>query len=425
VTQRLLPDRIETVVVGAGQAGLAMSSLLRDAGREHVVVERRDQLGGGWQDRWDSFCLVRPNWTAAFPGFAYDGDDPDGFMPRDEIAGRLARYAAVIDSPVLLETGVERLERGARAGRRYRLTTTRGDIDAARVVVATGGFQVPRVPASAAALPRRITQLHAHAYRTQDALPHGAVLVIGSGQTGVQLAEELHEAGRKVFLSVGHCGHVPRRYRGRDFFHWLWGIRARGHDFGTTLPTVDELPDQRMRFACNPQMSGHGGGHDVDLRRFAAQGITLVGRLEDIAGERARFAADLGANLAFADRFFEERFRALFDTFIERSGADAAPDDRAARIDFAVPEVTGLDLAAAGIASVIWTSGYRLDYSWIDLPIFDETGTPRHVDGMTEAPGLGFIGLPWLRDQGSATLFGVGRDAMRLMERLEAQPTPA
>jgi putative flavoprotein involved in K+ transport len=402
-----------------------MSALFRAAGREHIVLEGRGRLGGGWQDRWDSFCLVTPNWTAAFPGFEYDGDVPDGFMTRDEIAGRLARYAEVIGSPVLLGTGVQRLERGAQGGRRYRLKTTRGDIDAARVVVATGGFQVPKVPGSAAALTKRVTQLHAHSYRTQDALPPGAVLVIGSGQTGVQLAEELRGAGRSVFLSVGHCGHVPRRYRGKDFFHWLWGIRARGHEFGTTLPTVDQLADRRMRSACNPQMSGHGGGHDINLRHFAAQGITLVGRLEEIDGERARFAPDLGVNLAYADHFFEERYRALFDAFIERSGADAPPDDRAGPIAFAVPEMTELGLTDAGITSVIWTSGYRFDYSWIDLPIFDESGTPRHIDGMTDAPGIGFIGLPWLHDQGSATLFGVGRDAMRLTERLEAQPISA
>jgi putative flavoprotein involved in K+ transport len=251
------------------------------------------------------------------------------------------------------------------------------------------------------------------------------VLVVGSGQTGVQLAEELHEAGRRVFLSVGHCGHVPRRYRGKDYFHWLWGIRARGHEFGTTLPTVGQLADTRMRYACNPQMSGHGGGHDISLRRFAAEGIALVGRLESVDGERARFAPDLGANLAYADQFFEDRYRALFDTFIERSGAEALPDNRAAPIEFAVPEVTELDLAAAGITSVIWTSGYRLDYSWIDVPIFDDSGAPVHVDGISEAPGLAFIGLPWLHDQGSATLFGVSRDAVRLMERLEAPPISA
>ena len=402
-----------------------MSALLRAGDREHIVLERRGTLGGGWQDRWDSFCLVTPNWTATFPGFDYDGDDPDGFMTRDEIAARIARYADVIESPVLLEAGVQRLERAAGRTHGYRAATTSGEVEAERVIVATGAFQVPKVPVAAAALPKRISQLHAHSYRAPAYLPPGGVLVVGSGQTGVQLAEELHEAGRTVFLSVGRCGHVPRRYRGKDYFHWLWGIRARGHEFGTTLPSVSQLADTRLRFACNPQMSGHGGGHDISLRRFAREGITLVGRLESVDGERARFAPDLGANLAYADGFFEERYRTMFDAFIERSGLQAPPDDRAAPIDLAVPEVTALDLAAAGVASVIWTSGYGLDYSWIDLPIFDDFGAPVQVDGISQAPGLAFIGLPWLHDQGSATLFGVGRDGQRLMERLEAQPTSA
>jgi len=420
VTESALPRGVETVIVGAGQAGLTMSWHLRDAGREHLVLERRDRLGGGWQDRWDAFRLVTPNWTASFPGFAYDGDEPDGFMPRDEIADRIARYADVIDAPVLLGTAVERLERQSNGDRGFRLTTTRGSIDAERVVVATGGFHVPKIPPAGTGLAARVTQLHSHAYRSVEGLPAGAVLVVGSGQTGVQIAEELYEAGRRVVLSVGHCGRLPRRYRGRDSFFWLWSVRTRGHEFGTSLPTVDQLPDPRLRFACNPHLSGHAGGHDTNLRRFAAQGVTLVGRLEAIDGEQARFAADLGTNLAFADRFFDERWRGMFETVIERSGIDAPPDDRPPQFEFEPPEVTELDLAVEGVSAIIWTSGYRLDYGWIDLPIFDANGVPMQIDGMTEIPGLSFIGLPWLRDQGSATLFGVGRDATRLADRLES-----
>ena len=414
-----LPRRIETVIVGAGQAGLSMSSLLSDAGREHVVLERRDTLGGGWQDRWDAFRLVSPNWTASFPGFAYDGDDPDGYMPRDEIAARVARYAEAIGTPVVLGAGVQRLERQADGGHGFHLETSRGPIDAERVVVATGGYHAPKIP-PATGLAARIVQLHSHAYRNPGALPPGAVLVVGSGQTGVQLAEELHEAGRRVILSVGHCGRVPRRYRGRDWFFWAWSVRTHGHRFDVNLPTIDQLPDPRLRFACNPHLSGHGGGHDTNLRRFATEGMTLVGRLEGFGGERARFAVDLGANLAFADSFFDERFKRLFDTYIERSGTDAPPDDRTP-FGFEPPEVTELELASEGVSSIIWTTGYRLDYGWIDLPIFDSNSVPRQIDGMTEIPGLAIIGLPWLRDQASATLFGVGRDATRLAERMEAQ----
>jgi putative flavoprotein involved in K+ transport len=422
VNATVLPPRIETVVVGAGQAGLAMSSLLGQAGREHVVLERRERLGGGWQDRWDAFRLVSPNWTASrLPGFTYDGGDPTGFMPRDEIAARIARYADAIAAPVVLGTGVEHLEPRAGTGRGFHLSTTRGPIDADRIVVATGGFQIPRIPPAAAGLSPRVMHLHSHRYRNAAALPPGGVLLIGTGQTGVQLAEELQEAGRQVYLSVGRCGRVPRRYRGHDIFEWLAGVGARGDEFGLSLPTVDQFPDPRLRFACNPHLSGHAGGHDTSLRRFADGGMTLVGRLEGIDGERAYFAPDLGANLAFADSFFDERFRELFDTFIERSGADAPPDDRPPAFELDVPEVTELDLADVGISTVIWTSGYRFDFGWIDAPIFDASGVPRQIDGLTEVTGLSFLGLPWMRDQASATLFGVGRDATRLAERMEAQ----
>ena len=412
------PRRIETAIVGAGQAGLAMSSLLSQAGREHVVLERRERLGGGWQDRWDSFCLVTPNWTASFPGFPYEDDDPDGFMPRDAIAARIARFAEVIGAPVRLGVAVSRLTRNE-AGAGFSLTTSSGPLSADRVIVASGGFHVPRISSAGASLPARVFQLHSHGYHNPEALPPGAVLLIGSGQTGVQIAEELRDAGRQVFLSAGRCGRIPRRYRGRDFFHWLWSVRTHGEPYGIRLPTLDELPDPKLRFACNPHLSGHAGGHDTDLRRFAADGMTLIGRFEGADGERARFAPDLRSTLAFADRFFDERFRPLFDQFIERAGVAAPPDD-AAPFAFEPPEVTELNLAIESISTVIWTSGYRLDYGWIEQPIFDANGVPRQVDGQTEVPGLSFIGLPWLRDQGSATLFGVGRDATRLAERLEA-----
>jgi putative flavoprotein involved in K+ transport len=414
-----LPRRIETVVIGAGQAGLTMSWYLREAGREHVVLERRDQLGGGWLDRWDAFRLVSPNWTASFPGYAYDGDDPDGFMSRDDIAGRVARYAQVIDAPVQLGTTVQRLRRRTDVRRGFRLTTTLGTIDADRVIVAAGGFQRPNIPPAGVGLPARVVQLHSHAYRSEAALPAGAILVVGSGQSGVQITEELREAGRRVLLSVGHCGRVPRRYRGRDFFHWLWSLRTRGQEFGTPLPTVDTLPDPRMRFACNPHLSGHHGGHDTNLRRLGLGGVSLVGRLEGAHGEVVRVASDLGANLRFADAFFDDRWRGLIDTFIDRAGIDAHADDREP-FAFEPPERTELDLAAEGISTVIWTTGYRLDFSWIDLPILDEQGFPRHLRGVTKVKGLYFLGLPWLLDQGSATLFGVGRDGAYLAEQIEA-----
>ena len=219
MTEAARPRSVETVVIGAGQAGLAMSWHLRQAGREHVVLERRETLGGGWQDRWDEFCLVTPNWSTSMPGYPYDGDDPDGFMPRDAIAGRIAGYAAAIGAPVELGTSVDRLSAADHSG--FLLETSAVPLAARQVVVATGPFQRPKVPPLAAALPSRIFQIHSHDYRNPAALPPGAVLIVGSGQSGVQLAEELQAAGRRIYLSVGSAGRVPRRYRGRDIFWWL------------------------------------------------------------------------------------------------------------------------------------------------------------------------------------------------------------
>jgi putative flavoprotein involved in K+ transport len=420
-----LPSRVESVIVGAGQAGLTMSWYLRQAGREHVILDRRATLGGGWQDRWDSFRLVTPNWTSSFPGDPFEGPDPDSFMPRDAIAARVAGYAASIDAPVHLDTAVVRLSSRPAGG--FLLDTTGGSIEAERVVIAAGSFHKPRVPAIAKELPARLTQLHSHDYRSESSLPPGGVLVVGSGQSGVQIAEELLDAGRDVHLSVGSAGRVPRRYRGRDIFRWLHGLSTRGDALGVSLPTVDQLPDPRMRLMGNPHLSGHGGGHDTNLRQFAANGMTLIGRIEAASGERLSLAPDLSINLARADGFFGDRFRDLCDRFIEKSGIEAPPDDRVP-FEFEPLEPPELDLAAAGISTVMWTTGYRLDYGWIDLPIFDEQGFPRQRRGVSDVPGLYFLGLLWQRNQLSATLMGPANDAPHLAATMglpAVDPDPA
>jgi putative flavoprotein involved in K+ transport len=388
-----------------------MSWFLREAGRDHIVLERRASLGGGWQDRWDAFRLVSPNWTASFPGAPYDGTDPDGFMPRDEIASRVANYAERIDAPVAAATEARRLTSRRDGG--FRIETNDGVIEADDVVVAIGSFHVPRIPAIGAELPARLTQLHSHDYRRESSLPPGAVLVVGSGQSGVQIAEELTEAGRQVYLSVGTAGRVPRRYRGRDIFRWLSALARRGSEYGVPLPTVDKLPDPRLRSAGNPHLSGHRGGHETNLRELAAGSLGLLGRIEAVDGERLHLAADLSANLARADRFFGERFQPLIDTFIERAGIDAPPDDRETFV-FEPPEPSEFGLGDAGVSTVIWTTGYRLGFDWIDLPIFDEQGFPRQRRGVTDLPGLYFLGLLWQHTQASATLFGVGLDARHI-----------
>jgi len=406
-----LPSSTHTVVVGAGQSGLIMSSHLREAGREHLVLDRRDELGGGWRDRWDAFQLVSPNFVTDLPGFPYDGPDPDGFMSRDEIAGRVAAFAAAIDAPVFLGTNVTRLAFDPSSPGRFHVETNRGAVLAEEVVVATGAFHTPRIPETD--LDPATHQLHAHDYRNEAQLPPGGVLLVGSGQTGVQLAEELQAAGRAVTLSVGHCGRVPRRYRDRDIFWWLRSLVLDGPRVGAELPNVEALPDPRAKFACNPHLSGHGGGHDTNLRRFAAEGMRLVGRFEGAEAHRARFAADLSANLAFADAFFDERFKGLIETFTERAGLDLPPDDRVP-FELEVPEVTELDLRAEGISTVLWTTGYAPDYGWLDLAVLNELGVPRHVRGISEVPGLTFIGLLWQRNQASANFVGVATDAAYL-----------
>jgi putative flavoprotein involved in K+ transport len=396
-----------------------MSGLLREREQEHLVVERRDRLGGSWQDRWDTFSLVTPNWVASFPGMPYDGPDRDGFMGRDAITERVARYADVVAAPVALGTTVERLvptDNGS-----FQAVTNRGNMAARRVVVATGAYHTPRIPPLAHAIAPRVTQLHAHDYRNVAGLPPGGILVAGSGQTGIQLAQEFHDAGRPTWLAVGTAGRVPRRYRGLDIFDWLVRIEEHGAEFGLHFPTAETLPDPNMRFAANPTVLGSRDGREVNLRRFAADGIGLGGRLIAADGERLTFAPDLEAGLRFADRFFDENVREVLDTFAERAGLDLPPDDRQP-FEFEPVPVTELHLADAGISTIVWATGYGLDYSWIDAPILGEHGYPRNVRGVTEIPGLFFLGLLWQHSEGSATLVGPMLDAPHLLEQMALVP---
>jgi putative flavoprotein involved in K+ transport len=410
-----IPARTETVIVGAGHAGVVMSHRLGQAGRDHVVLDRRSTLGGSWQDRWDDFRLVTPNWTVSLPGQPYDGPDPDGFMPRDEVVGRVAHYASTLGAPVHLGIEVARLAVAGGSG--FRLETSAGPIDADSVVVATGSYHVPRIPPLASGLPAAIAQLHSHEYRNEGELPPGGVLVVGSGQSGVQIAEELRDAGRMVNLSVGSAPRVPRRYRGRDIFRWLADVATLGPKVGIGLPTVETLPDPRLRFAPNPHLSGHGGGHETNLRQLAAAGMTLVGRVAGIDGRRVQFAPGLSVSLDRADAFFGERLQPMIERYIALAGLDAPPDDRQP-VRFDPPEIEELDLEAAGITTVLWATGYRPDFGWIDLPILDEAGFPKQHRGVTDVPGLYFLGLLWQHTQASATLFGPMLDAPYLLDAM-------
>ena len=410
-----LPRSIDTVVIGAGHAGLIMSWHLQRAGRDHVVLERRAMLGGGWQDRWDAFTLVSPNWMSGLPGYPYDGDDPDGYMGRDAIVERVARYAEVIGAPVHHPVEVTRVARADGGGRRFLVETSAGSIAAHQVIVATGAFQSPRIPDAGAAFSPRIAQVHAHDYRDPAGLPPGGVLIVGSGQTGCQLAEELQAAGRDVVLATGRCGRAPRRYRGHDIFWWMRQLAEYGDDVGAPLPPVEALPTPRARFACNPHVSGHDGGHDTNLRRMARDGIRLTGRFLTADGEAARFAPDLTETLDFADRFFDEQLGRVVETYAAASGLTLGPDDREWPA-FDPPEVETLDLANEGIGTVLWTTGYTRDYDWLDVPL-DEFGMPIHDRGVSQTPGISFLGMLWQHNNGSANLIGVHLDAAYLAAR--------
>lgn len=408
-------EEIDTLVIGAGQAGLATSYWLTQAGIEHLAVERRTELGGSWPDRWDSFCLVAPNFTLLLPGMPYAGPEPDAFMPRDDVAGYVREYAQAIRAPVRLGTGIERLEKSGTGFAAHAGSVT---FVARNVVLATGAYPRPKIPAAADAIAQHIRQLHSNDYRNPAELAPGGVLVVGSGQSGAQIAEELLKSGRDVHLAVSMCASAPRRYRGRDVIWWLLHSFQEGERYGVHFPTVDDLPSPAARFGCNPHLSGTDGGHDIDLRALARQGLRLYGRLETADGTRVRFSDDLAERLAFADATFDEELKPLFDAFIAAAAIDAPLDDRPPRSDFVPPVVTDLDLAAEGITNVVWATGYRLDFGWVQLPVFDEWGYPRHRRGVTEAPGLYAVGLPWLYSEPSSVFAGVGADAAHVVEHL-------
>jgi len=395
---------IETAIVGGGQAGLAVSYYLRQHGHEHVILEQAAQAGHAWRnDRWDSFTLLTPNWSFRLPGAEYAGEVPDGFMPRVEVVARFEDYGARFNLPV--EYGQRVLSVDADpSGRGYRVTTAETVFQARHVVIATGLYQRPKRPAFSAALPPGIMQLASGQYRHPGALPPGAVLVVGSGQSGCQIAEELYLSGRVVYLCVGRAGRAPRRYRGRDIYDWL-------NRCGFLDRTPDKLPSPQAKFAANPQVSGRDGGRSLNLHQFAHDGVRLLGHLQDARDGRLWLAPDLYEKLAATDKAEADLIK-LVDNYIAQAGLDAPPETLPQLRDgFAVPEVSELDLRAAGITSVIWALGYSFDFSLVRLPVFDGDGYPVQRRGVTESPGLYFVGLPWLYKQKSGLLVGFGEDA--------------
>ncbi len=396
---------IETVIIGGGQAGLAMSYCLKERGREHIVLEQAAQPAHAWRNgRWDSFTLVTPNWSVQLPGAGYEGDEPNDFMSKNEVVAYLEDYIDRFELPVKYQERVDEVTAKPN-GDGYLVVTDVGAIEASNVVVATGMFQRPKLPDFSSSMAAHIDQIHSGQYRNPEKLSPGAVLVVGSGQSGAQIAEELYKSGRQVYLCVGSAGRGPRRYRGKDIYEWLTLLSGVGER------TVDDLPSTSAKFMGSPHVSGTKGGHSLNLHQFARDGVILLGRLQGATNGRITLTPDLRDNLALTDQFELEMIK-MVDGYIEQTGLDA-PEEVLPQLQdgFEVEVLKELDLNQAGITTIIWATGYTFDFTMVKLPIVDEDGYPIQKRGVTEYPGMYFLGLPWLYKQSSGLLAGVGEDA--------------
>jgi putative flavoprotein involved in K+ transport len=404
-------EKVDTLVVGGGQAGVAMSEHLGNSGVPHIVLERH-RIAERWRsERWDSLVANGPAWHDRFPGMEFTDVDPEAFAPKENVADYFVAYAEKIDAPI--RCGVEVTEVRRNDGRPgFRVETSAGVIEANSVVAATGPFQRPVIPA---VVPEDsgITQMHSIAYRNPEQLPEGAVLVVGAGSSGAQIAEELQRAGKRVYLSVGPHDLPPRRYRGRDFVWWL-GVLGKW-DAAALEPGMEHV---------TIAVSGANGGQTVDFRRLAAQGMTLVGRTESFADDVMQFATDLADNIASGNAntlsVLDEA-----DAYIVRNGLDFPLEPEAREVG-ADPQcvtdpVLALNLAEAGVSSIIWATGFEVDYSWLKVDAFDDDGKPKHERGVSAEPGVYFLGLPWQSRRGSSFIWGVWHDARYLADQISIQ----
>ncbi|WP_322105565.1 MSMEG_0569 family flavin-dependent oxidoreductase [Paraburkholderia sp. J41] len=408
-------EHFSVAIVGGGQAGLSMSYCLKQYGIDHVVLEKRTVTHTWREQRWDAFCLVTPNWQCALPDYPYRGDDPHGFMKKEEIVAWLDGFVRHVDAPVREGVAVTRVSRRANGG--FLVQTSEGALSADQVVVASGGYHTPIVPRMAERLPASIVQIQSSEYRNAGALPEGAVLVVGSGQSGAQIAEDLHLAGRKVVLAVGEAPRCARFYRGRDVVDWLADMKY--YD----MPVEEHPLREGVRDNTNHYVTGRDGGRDIDLRKFAREGMELYGVLEEFDGRALQFRTNLRASLDSADETYN-RINASIDKFIAQQGIGAPPGEPYRPVWEPQQERATLDLAASGIGSIVWCIGFRPDFSWIDLPVFNGRGYPGHVRGVTAQSGLYFLGLPWLHTWGSGRFSGVARDAAYLADRVLSLARP-
>ena len=404
-------ETVETLVVGGGQAGLAMSEHLSACGVPHLVLERQ-RIAERWRsDRWDSLVANGPAWHDRFPGLEFADIDPDAFAPKERVADYFVAYAAKIAVPIRCGVEVKAVQRHVgRPG--FRVETSEGVIDATSVVAATGPFQRPVIP-DVVQGDAGIMQIHSSAYRNPEQLAEGAVLVVGAGSSGVQIADELLRAGRRVYLSVGPHERPPRSYRGRDFVWWLgvlgkWDAEAPAS--GAEHVTIS--------------VSGAYGGRTVDFRRLAAQGMTLLGRTKAFEDGVMQFASDLADNLAQGDASYLSLLDEA-DAFVARNGLDLPEEPEARKIEPDPDSVTdpslALNLAEAGVTSIIWATGFAVDYSWLKVDAFDANGRPKHQRGVSAEPGIYFLGLPWLSRRGSSFIWGVWHDAKHLADHIATQ----
>lgn len=408
-------ETVETLIIGGGQAGLAMSEHLGKRKAPHLIVERR-RIAERWRsERWDSLVANGPAWHDRFPGMSFAGVDPDGFATRDQIVEYFVAYAEQIAAPIRCGVEVTALERRD-DGSGFRARTRDGIIEANNVVVATGPFQRPVIP-TAVPDDAGIVQIHSAAYRAPGQLPEGAVLVIGAGSSGVQIADELVRAGRRVYLSVGPHNRPPRRYRGRDFVWWL-GVLGEW-DTKTIAPGTEHV---------TIAVSGAHGGHTVDFRSLAARGITLLGSAGAYQDGVMQFRPDLQTNIARGDANYLSVLDEA-DAYVKANGLEL-PEDPAARLIAPDPPcvthpLSRLNLADAGVASIVWATGYALDFGWIKIDVFDDKGRPVHRRGISAVPGLYFLGLAWLSRRASPFIWGVWHDAEYLAQDIAARRTVA
>ena len=405
------PDmgHVPVMVVGGGQAGLSVSHYLKKKGIGHVVLEK-NRIGHAWRtDRWDTFCLVTPNWQCTLPDFPYAGNDPDGFMLKDEIVAYLEGFAKMVDPPIHEGVTVQKVTRDADG--LFHVRSTMGAWTADHVVMAISGYHVPSIPRVGERLPYDLFQIHSKDYRNPAQIPDGEVLIVGTGQSGCQIAEDLHLDGRKVHLAVGDAPRSPRKYRGKDAIKWL-------HEMGYYDVTVDTHPlGTEVRKKANHYFSGRGGGREIDLRKFAMQGMKLYGLLEKIDGDEVFFKQDLTENLNSADKVYL-RIRQMIDDYINKNGIDAPAAEAYSPPWRATKDPTRLSLSGSNIGAVIWSTGFRADFSMVDIPVFNGSGYPGHHRGITTVPGLYFIGLGWLWTWGSGRFSGIAQDANHIVEAI-------